>query len=218
MQTLKPDLTKYTSYRKSFTSSKPVPNQINISKEYDKLQGPHIGLDTSYGKSFHPNAGDKIERPKPEDLLKTGGPSPFVTSYREQLPGHKTVNQYVPIDLKKVKPTNKHVRGDFPLDSKSTYEKSFNSFSCPKPITEKIPDSLKFTSLWLGETSYKNKFRQPNPEDYSPRAKNVEKLEVSPSYKRQYGNNKIIQKQHIRIAFWTRKWQHALQSKNLRNR
>lgn len=95
MQTLKPDLTKYSNYRKSFTFSKPVPNLVNISKEYDKLQGPHIGLATNYGKSFHDNAGDKIERPKPEDLLKTGGPSPFVTSYREGVPGHKTVNQYV---------------------------------------------------------------------------------------------------------------------------
>ena len=60
MQTLKPDLTKFTSYRQSFVPSKGIPNVVNRAKEYDKLQGPHIGLDSQYSKSYHSAQGDKL--------------------------------------------------------------------------------------------------------------------------------------------------------------
>ena len=46
--------------------------------------------------------------------------------------------------------------------------------------------------MWLGETSYKNKFKIPNPEDYAQKVKNVEKADQSPTYKRQYGTKAII--------------------------
>lgn len=38
----------------------------------------------------------------------------------------------------------------------------------------------------MGKTTYGSLFAQPNPEDYAVRPKNVEKLEVNPSYNRQY--------------------------------
>ena len=55
-------------------------------------------------KSFLGKKGDDVNRPKPEDLLKTGGPSPNLSSYSSQFPGYKGDNQYI-------KPTDKHVRG-----------------------------------------------------------------------------------------------------------
>ena len=54
--------------------------------------------------SFRGKKGDSLDRPKPEDLLKTGGPSPNLTSYGSNYPGYKGDNQYI-------KPTDKHVRG-----------------------------------------------------------------------------------------------------------
>lgn len=39
--------------------------------------------------------GDKIERPIPEDLLKSQGPAPILTTYKSLFPGHKGPNQYV---------------------------------------------------------------------------------------------------------------------------
>lgn len=42
--------------------------------------------------------------------------------------------------------------------------------------------------MWLGETSYRNKFIQPNPEHYAEKVKNKETLESNPLYKRQYCN------------------------------
>lgn len=88
-------MTMSSIYRNSFNRAKPIPNIVHKSEEYSKLTGPHIGLDSNYLRNYHASNGDKIERPKPEDLLKTGGPSPFVTSYNSGFPGHRTVNQYV---------------------------------------------------------------------------------------------------------------------------
>lgn len=87
-----------------------------------------------------------------------------------------------------MKPTDSQIRGNFPLSTKSTYAKEFGNRSCPKDIKAKIPDSLKLNQMWLGETSYRNKFIQPNPEHYAEKVKNKETLESNPLYKRQYCN------------------------------
>ena len=65
-------------------------------------------MNSIYLKDFLNKKGDDIERPIPEDLLKTGGPSPNLTSYTSGFPGYKGDNQYI-------KPTDRYVRGKFPL-------------------------------------------------------------------------------------------------------
>lgn len=102
--------------------------------------------------------------------MKTGGPSPNLTSYSSGFPGYKGDNQYV-------KPTDKHSRANFPLMSRTTYGNSF-SLNKPttKPVKEKLYDNLKSGSVWLGETSYGKNYRQPNPEDFAQKYKMTEKL------------------------------------------
>lgn len=95
-----------------------VPNKVNIAKEYDKLNGPHLQMNSTFQNDFPMKAPDDLNRPKPEDLLKTGGPCPNISSYVADYPGHKGPNQYV-------KPTDMHTRGDFPLRANSTYQNSF---------------------------------------------------------------------------------------------
>lgn len=63
-----------------------------------KLEGEHIGMNSNYEKDFKLQDGDKVERPKPEDLLKTGGPSPRLTSYNSGFPGYRGDNQYVKVE------------------------------------------------------------------------------------------------------------------------
>lgn len=96
---------------------KPVINKVNISTEYDRFKGPNLEINTTYLKDFDEKNGE-IEKLRPEDLLKTGGPSLNVTSYSNGFPGHFGDNQYV-------KPTDRHTRGYFPLRSKSTYSRVF---------------------------------------------------------------------------------------------
>jgi hypothetical protein len=117
---IKPDLPKATVYQKSFYSQKPVPSPVVFAQEYDRLQGPHLDMNSTYHEGFRGKNGDKLDRPHPEDLLHSNGPSPNLTSYSSQFPGHKGDNQYV-------KPTDKHTRGYFPLRSKSTYSNEFKA-------------------------------------------------------------------------------------------
>lgn len=164
----------------SYDKKEPIPNNINRAGEYGKLDGPHLDLGTNYNKFYDGKKGDPNERPRPEDLLKTGGPLQNLTSYSSGFPGHKGPNQYV-------KPTDNMIRADFPMMSRSTYANAFVGKSAPKPVTEKIPDNLKSGNIWMGKTTYGNFFQQPNPEDYAKRNKNQEKLDKNPDYGRQYG-------------------------------
>ena len=52
LHNVKPDLTKYSVYAQNFSKRAPIPNKINISKEYDKLKGDHIGMNSNYLKSY----------------------------------------------------------------------------------------------------------------------------------------------------------------------
>lgn len=47
---VKPDMTKASIYNQSFSKKPVIPNKINISKEYDKLQGPHIAMESRHRK------------------------------------------------------------------------------------------------------------------------------------------------------------------------
>lgn len=128
------------------------------------MKGPYLSLDSSYAKGFSPRKGDDLERPKPEDLLKTGGPSPQLSSYKADYPGHKGKNQYVP-------PTDKHRREDFPLKGNSTYGSSFPYKKPKEDDWEGIPNNLKTGGKWLGGSTYKDIFKSPNPEHYPQHVK-----------------------------------------------
>ena len=88
-------MSKSSNYQQTYAKKTPIPNIINRSTEYQKLKGDHIGMDSLYHKVYLGDKGDPNERPKPEDLLKTGGPSPNLTSYGSGFPGYKGENQYV---------------------------------------------------------------------------------------------------------------------------
>ena len=178
---VKPDLTKTSIYGQDFFKKKPVENKINISKEYERLQGPNLSHKSIYLKEYPGREGDQIERPIPEDLLKTGGPCNKLSSYTSQFPGYKGVNQYV-------KPTDRHTRADFPLRSKSTYTKSFIGEPGKKDDYKYFPDNLKTGYNWYGSTTYGNKFQEFTPEDCAKKVKIIEKIDEKPDDKNQYSN------------------------------
>jgi hypothetical protein len=156
MNVIKPDLTKNTIYQKSFVEQKAIPSLVTYAKEYDKLQGPHLDLNSTYLEGFTNRKGDKVERPHPEDLLHSNGPAPNLSSYSSQFPGYRGDNQYV-------KPTDKHTRGYFPLRSKSTYANNFVKKEPKKDDYTYFPDQLKTGSNWYGKTTYGKFYEQPNP-------------------------------------------------------
>ena len=112
--------------------------------------------------------------------MKSGGPFPGITSYSSGFPGFKGGNQYV-------KPLSDSVRGKLPLKADTTYGKSFTQRAGSRAPIEKTPDNLKPTALWMGSTTYGDKFGAPNPEDYAAKIKIGEKLEKNPNFGHQYG-------------------------------
>lgn len=163
LHVVKPDMSKTSTYQQDFFKKKPIQNKIRIAQNYDRLQGPNLSLNSTY-QDYDGKNGDALERPCPEDLLKTGGPCNKLSSYSSGFPGYKGVNQYV-------KPTDKHSRGYFPLRSNSTYKKSFLGEPTKRSPHERIPDNLKTGSNWYGDTTYGTKFLHPNPEDYARKYK-----------------------------------------------
>lgn len=56
----KPDLSKISIYKQSYNRKTPIPNEIKISGEFDKLKGTHIELNSNYKKDFDGKSGDKV--------------------------------------------------------------------------------------------------------------------------------------------------------------
>ena len=156
LHAIAPDMSKTSTYKKSFQKRSKIPSLAVKTSDAPKIDGPHLDINSVQRKDFSGRKGDDTSRPKPEDLLKTGGPSPFLTSYSSGFPGHKGQNQYV-------KPIDNNIRGNFPLMSQTTYGKTFGQSGGKAASLEKTPDSLKHSSLWFGQTSYGNNFRAPNP-------------------------------------------------------
>lgn len=173
-------MTKNSIYQRSYYQKAFIPNQVNHDKEYDKLKGGHLDINSIYRNSFRGNNGDKVEKPHPEDLLKTGGPDLALTSYKSQFPGYVGNNQYV-------KPTDKHTRAQFPLRSKSTYAKEFVSKSPEKDDYKYFNDQLKTGYNWFGKTTYGAFFNSPNPEYHAKKAKMVEKRNDNIGFDHMYG-------------------------------
>ena len=65
LKVLKPDLTKNSVYQRSYYNKQFIPNDVNHDKEYDKLKGDHLDINSIYRDSFKGNNGDKVERPHP---------------------------------------------------------------------------------------------------------------------------------------------------------
>lgn len=139
-------------------------------------------MNSIYLKDFPGNKGDDVERPHPEDLLKTGGPSPNLTSYSSGFPGYRGGNQYV-------KPTDRHTREKFPLRARSTYTRSFVGEHQKKDDLYGIPDNLKTGYKWLGDTTYGTRYFKPESQHYPAHFRRNEKIDYIPEYKRQYGKN-----------------------------
>ena len=94
---VRPDLSKASIYNQSYSKKAPVPNKINIAKEYDRLKGDHIAMESRHRKEYDGKLGDINERRRPEDLLKTGGHLQQLTSYSSGFPGYRGDNQYVQV-------------------------------------------------------------------------------------------------------------------------
>ena len=182
---VKPEMTKNSIYQRSYFPKEVIENVVNHDKEYDKLKGDHLDMNSTQRESFRGKVGDGIERPHPEDLLHSNGPCPKLSSYSSQFPGYKGDNQYV-------KPTDKHARAYFPMKSKSTYAKEFINKSPEKDDYKYFPDQLKTGYNWLGKTTYGSFFANPNPEYHAKKVKIVEKKEDNPGFNHQYCKNAVI--------------------------
>ena len=71
----------------------------------------------------------------------------------------------------KIKPTNKHKMGEFPLMGKTVYSIEYQSKRAAKDDYLRLHDSLRTGSNWFGETTYKNTFHAPNADSYLPKVK-----------------------------------------------
>lgn len=187
LHVVKPDMNKNTIYRNTYQQFKRIPNIVNHDKEYDKLKGPHLDINSTYSQGFRGKAGDQIDRPHPEDLIKSSGPCPKLSTYSSHFPGHKGQNQYV-------KPTDRHTRDEFPLRSKSTYSHEFSSKKKQDDDYSYFPDQLRTGSRWFGKTTYGDFFSNPNPEYMAKQVKIVEKLEENPNFNRQYRTFPLTEK------------------------
>ena len=193
MKVVKPELTKNSVYQRSYYNKQFIPNEVNHDKEYDKLKGDHLDINSIYKDSFKGKNGDKVERPHPEDLLHSKGPAPKLSSYSAQFPGYRGDNQYV-------KPTDQHTRASFPLRTKSTYAKEFINKSPKKDDYTYYPDQLKTGYNWFGKTTYGSFYNNPNPEYHAKKVKIVEKKEDNPDFDHQYGTLCSIQKPYTRTT------------------
>ena len=76
-----PSLKKRTIYQKCYKPRKNQPGLVVFAKEYSRLKGPNLDMNTTYSEGYAGGGGDKVERSKPEDTLMNVGPAPVLTSY-----------------------------------------------------------------------------------------------------------------------------------------
>lgn len=74
-------MTKASNYTRSYPKKTPCPATVVIAEAYPKLQGPNLNLNSTFQSDYPGKKNDDLSRPRPEDLLKTGGPCPQLTSY-----------------------------------------------------------------------------------------------------------------------------------------
>ena len=119
-------------------------------------QAPLLNATSTYLDDFNVPNGDALDRPKPDDLLKCrGGPQPDLTSYKQEYPGHRGKNQYVPMN-----PESFRGGLDFP-NGGSTYSKEFGHQRGKSAENAKPQDQFSMTGSWLGQSSYKDQYQNP---------------------------------------------------------
>ena len=95
LNNIKADLTKNTIYKKDFTKKGMVSSEVIYSKNYEKLKGPYLDMNSTQRSSFIERERIKVFKPIPKDLLKSEGPSQNMTTYKCVFAGHRGLNQYV---------------------------------------------------------------------------------------------------------------------------
>jgi len=51
---------KNTIYKLDYLKKKPIPNKINISQAYDKMDGPHLDMDSIYNHEYPNHRPGKV--------------------------------------------------------------------------------------------------------------------------------------------------------------
>lgn len=73
-----------------------------------------------------------------------------------------------------------------PFNGNSIYRKSYVPKLGGPGDLAKWSNHFKNGEPWLGNTTYRNSFKEPNSDDYASRSKILEKREVDPDYSHQY--------------------------------
>ena len=117
---------------------------------------PLLSASSTYLDDFKILNGDPLIRPKPEDLLKCrGGHQPDLSSYKQEYPGHRGKNQYVPMNPELF-------RGGMDFNSGgSTYSKEFGHQRGKSAEKARPADQFNMTGSWFGQSSYKDQYQNP---------------------------------------------------------
>lgn len=57
---MKPELTKSTVYNKDFGKKSFTPNKVVFAKEYDRLDGPYLLMNSTQRMAFSGRKGDQL--------------------------------------------------------------------------------------------------------------------------------------------------------------
>ena len=96
-----------------------------------------------------------MSRPKANDLLKCkGGPAAKLSSYREEYPGHRGKNQYVPMNPELF-------RGGLDLCGSTIYSKEYIPHSKQRAGSAKPHDQFSMGGSWLGGSTYSDSYKEP---------------------------------------------------------
>lgn len=153
-----PGLSFSTTYRRHYPPRNPSRYHnasSNRPLSATLIESPLLTFSSTYMDNFHEVNGDGLQRPKPNDLLKCKeGPSQDLTVYKNQYPGHKGKNQYVPMNPE---PS----RGGLGFNASTTYSKQYKRPAGKSASNAKPADQFSMTGSWLGGSSYRDQYQNP---------------------------------------------------------
>jgi hypothetical protein len=109
-----------------------------------------------------------------------------------------------------VKPTDKHVRANFPFRSKSLYSKDFTSKNIKRHQSLKSIDQISLGKLWMGESTYNQSFQKPKRDLLDPLVKHIDKINKTLEDKLRLSIYPFIQEPPIRTISLSRHLQSVL--------
>lgn len=74
-----------------------------------------------------------------------------------------------------------------PFNGNSIYRRAFVPRNGGPENLARWTNHFKNGEPWLGNTTYRDSFKEPAPDQYSSRVKVLEKRELDPNYSHQYG-------------------------------